>query len=92
MVKHNNNISENILRLSDLRYGETAEIVGIAESCEGESRRRLLDLGFIRGTNLFIQNISPLGNPIAYNIRNTLIALRKDQSVLILIKKTGKQE
>lgn len=74
-------------RLSELTYGEEAEITGIDDGCKGEIRRRLLDLGFVRGTKISIQNISPLSNPVAYSLRNTLIALRNEQSELILIKR-----
>ena len=74
-------------RLSELTYGEEAEIIGIDESCKGEVRRRLLDLGFVRGTKITVQNISPLSNPVAYSLRNTLIALRNEQAACILINK-----
>ena len=74
-------------RLSELTYGEEAEILGISDNCKGEIRRRLLDLGFVRGTRITVQNISPLSNPVAYSLRNTLIALRNEQAELILIKK-----
>lgn len=74
-------------RLVNLEYGEEAEILGIDESCKGEVRRRLLDLGFVRGTQISVQNVSPLNNPVAYNLRNTLIALRNEQAEFILIKK-----
>lgn len=74
-------------RLSELTYGEEAEILGIDESCKGEVRRRLLDLGFVRGTKITVQNISPLSNPVAYTLRNTLIALRNEQAACILINK-----
>lgn len=74
-------------RLSELTYGEEAEILGIEESCKGEIRRRLLDLGFVRGTRISVQNTSPLNNPVAYNLRNTLIALRNEQAEVIIIKK-----
>lgn len=74
-------------RLSELTYGEEAEILGIDESCKGEVRRRLLDLGFVRGTKITVQNISPLSNPVAYSLRNTLIALRNEQAACILINK-----
>ena len=74
-------------RLSELAYGEEAEILGIDESCKGEVRRRLLDLGFVRGTKITVQNISPLSNPVAYSLRNTLIALRNEQAACILINK-----
>ena len=79
-------ILQKQLLLSDLRLGFEAEIIGIKEDYRGEGRRRLLDLGFVRGTRITVQNVSPLGNPIAYNLRDTLIALRKEQADCILIK------
>lgn len=82
-----NEASQIETRLSELTYGEEAEIVGIEESCKGEIRRRLLDLGFVRGTIITVQNVSPLSNPVAYSLRNTLIALRNEQAQCILIKK-----
>lgn len=53
---------------------------------QGKIRQRFLDLGFIKGAEIHIQNISPLGDPIAYNIHNTLIALRKEDTKYILIE------
>ena len=79
-------------RLSKLTYGEEAEILGIEDQCKGEVRRRLLDLGFVRGTRISVQNISPLSNPVAYNLRNTLIALRNEQAQCILIKKLNNND
>ena len=79
-------------RLSKLTYGEEAEILGIEEQCKGEVRRRLLDLGFVRGTRISVQNISPLSNPVAYNLRNTLIALRNEQAQCIIIKKLNNND
>lgn len=74
------------MKLSDLKYGETARISGISEQCQGEARRRLLDLGFVRETIVTVQNISPLGNPVAYSLRDTLIALRHEQAEQIFIE------
>ena len=53
--------------------------------CSGDLRRRLLDLGLVNGTNIKAILKSPMGNPIAYEIRGTTIALRKEDSKLITI-------
>lgn len=55
-------------------------------NCNGNVRRRLLDLGLVRGTKITPVFKSPSGDPIAYEIRNTLIALRKEDSTLIELK------
>jgi DtxR family Mn-dependent transcriptional regulator len=80
-------IEDNIARLSGLQEDETAEIIGISKESRGESRRRLLDLGFVKGSKIKIDLLNPLGDPHAYLIKGTSIALRKDQASKILIKK-----
>jgi DtxR family Mn-dependent transcriptional regulator len=80
-------VEENTIRLSSLKENETAKIVGISKESRGERRRRLLDLGFVKGTQIRIDLMSPLQNPTAYLVKGTSIALRKDQASKILIKK-----
>ncbi len=81
-------ISESMkVRLSSLAKDEKAVIAGLSSDCRGQSRRRLLDLGFIKGTEIKVEMQGPSGEPKAYLLRNTLIALRNDQADLILINK-----
>jgi DtxR family Mn-dependent transcriptional regulator len=80
-------VEDNVARLSSLQEEETAEIIGISKESRGESRRRLLDLGFVKGSTIKIDLLNPLGEPHAYLIKGTSIALRKDQASKILIKK-----
>jgi len=79
--------NKNEIRLSNLRMGEKGRITGISQECKGEIRRRLLDLGFVPGTQISINLPGPLGDPRAYSIRNTNIAIRNEQAKLILIEK-----
>ena len=83
-------LEDNRFRLSSLSENETAKIIGISKECRGESRRRLLDLGFVKGADIGIDLISPLGNPKAYLIKGTSIALRSIQASHILIQKNKK--
>ena len=71
-----------------LPINRTAEVVGISGACRGPNRRRLLDLGFVRGSKVRIDLVSPLGNPTAYLIRGTSIALRRDQAFQIQVRLT----
>jgi len=80
-------IEKDLVRLSSLQEGESAKVLGISKECRGESRRRLLDLGFVKGTSIKIELISPLKNPKAYLVKGTSIALRDNQASKILIKK-----
>ena len=77
----------NNIRLSNLKINETATIIGISKESRGENRRRLLDLGFVKGAEVRINLVNPLKDPTAFLIKGTSIALRKDQSEKILIIK-----
>lgn len=46
----------------------------------GAERRRLMDLGLTPGTVVRIEQTSPLGDPTAYRIRGSVIALRRSQA------------
>lgn len=72
-------------RLADLPVGGEALIYGLAPSCTGPERRRLLDLGVVPSTPIRCEFASPFGTPRSYSIRGALIALRDHQAERILI-------
>lgn len=47
---------------------------------KGFMRRRLMDLGFIPGATVTVLQKSPLGDPIAFRVNETTIALREEES------------
>ena len=49
----------------------------------GDMRRRLQDIGLIRGTSVECVGRSPLGDPAAFRIRGAVIALRDSDTALI---------
>ncbi len=74
------------LRLTDLKLGKKATILGISQGCRGAERRRFMDLGLLPGTTIEAELSSPAGNPRAYRVRGTLLALREAQAQSILIE------
>ena len=52
---------------------------------EGDMRRRLLDLGFLIDTEVQCLYKSPLGDPRAYLVRGTVIALREEDAKKIIV-------
>ena len=74
-------------RLTCLAPGDAAEVVGISRACRGPERRRFMDLGILPGTQIRAEMRSPGGDPTAYIIRGALIALRREQSDLIKVKR-----
>ena len=87
VLKKEESLQEDIMRLKKKKKDEEAYILGISKESRGERRRRLLDLGFVKGTKISIDLTSPMQDPTAYVVKGTSIALRKDQASRILIKK-----
>ncbi len=72
-------------RLTALKRGETAQVGALDQGLQGFTRRRLLDLGLTPGARITAELPSMLGDPVAYRVRGTLIALRRDQAEHVLI-------
>lgn len=75
------NIS-NIISLNEADKGSLIKIDSLG--LEGVMRRRLLDLGFVPGAVVEVMRKSPLGDPIAFRVSQTTIALRKEESSKII--------
>lgn len=73
--------------LSKLKQGECAVVMNIDSG--DNMRRRLQDIGLIKGTNVTCVQKSPLGDPIAYLIRGAVIALRSEDSSCVQIQYIG---
>ena len=72
------------MNLTELPLNKVGIINNI--NCNENIRRRLLDLGLVKGTKIIPVLKSPLGDPTAYEIRKTLIAIRKEDSNCITLK------
>jgi ferrous iron transport protein A len=68
--------------LADGKKGQFIKITNIL--VEGVMRRIPFDLGFVPGAIVEVARKSPLGDPIAFKVCQTLIALRKEESKRII--------
>ena len=72
------------ISLDMLRPGEAGRVKGLLLKADME--RRLRDMGFLNGTRVECAYRSPFGDPSAYCIKGTLIAIRREDSEKILIE------
>jgi DtxR family Mn-dependent transcriptional regulator len=72
--------------LMELAHDQRAEIIALDDAVQGFTRRRFLDLGLTPGTMIYPELQNFFGDPRAYRVRGTLIALRKDQAAQIWVK------
>ena len=72
------------MTLNKLKPGQIATVKELYS--KDSERRRMVDLGILPGTR--IENVmpSPLGDPIAYRVRNAVVALRNEQAELIEVE------
>lgn len=71
------------LPLTHLKEGEKAHVTSLLSS--GSMRRRLQDLGIVNGTLIQCVQKSPNGDPTAYKIRGSIIALRSEDANNIIV-------
>jgi ferrous iron transport protein A len=75
---------DNIIPLHLVPMGEFCKVKEL--TADGSSRRRMQDLGLVFDTEVEPLRRSPSGDPIAYQIRGAVIALRSEEASKILVE------
>ena len=70
--------------LSELKPGQRAKITKI--SAKGSVRRRILDMGVVRGADIEMERVAPLGDPIEVKIKGYHLSLRKEEASNIYVE------
>ncbi len=72
-------------RLSSYRVGQAGRVSQV----EGEESvlRRLLEMGFVRGEEVRVHKLAPLGDPMELVIKGYHLSLRRDECACILMDK-----
>lgn len=78
-------MKHELLSLDMLPVGEKGKVELL--STAGTQRRRMLDLGLVSGTQVEAVLRSPMGDPVAYLVRGTVIALRKEDARKIMVQR-----
>lgn len=66
-----------------MKLGETAEIVSFTDD---DMSLKLLEMGCTPGERVTIDNVAPMGDPIAILVSGYLLSLRKQEAATILVK------
>ena len=67
--------------LKEVKVGDTVVVTRL--NGEGAVRRRSMDMGITKGTQIFVRKVAPLGDPIEVNIRGYELSLRKADAEMI---------
>ena len=70
--------------LKQAKIGETVKVVKLHG--EGAIKRRIMDMGITRGTEIYIRKVAPLGDPIEVTVRGYELSLRKADTEMIEVQ------
>ena len=70
--------------LRDVKIGESAKVVKLHG--EGAVKRRIMDMGITRNTEVYVRKVAPLGDPIEITVRNYELSLRKADAEMIEVE------
>ncbi|MGN0648755.1 MAG: ferrous iron transport protein A [Oscillospiraceae bacterium] len=70
--------------LKDAKIGSTVRVVKLHG--EGALRRRIMDMGITRHTEIYIRKAAPLGDPIEVQVRGYELSLRKADAEMVEVE------
>lgn len=70
--------------LKTARIGETVKVVRL--NGEGAVKRRIMDMGLTKGTEVYIRKVAPLGDPIEITVRGYELSLRKADAEMVEVE------
>jgi ferrous iron transport protein A len=73
--------------LANMNINDKGQITAVL--AKGEIRRRLLDMGLVKGVNFKVLRKAPLGDPIEIFLKGFNLSLRVEEAKTILVVKTG---
>lgn len=70
--------------LKEVKCGDTVSVVKLHG--EGAVKRRIMDMGITKGSEVYIRKVAPLGDPVEITIRGYELSLRKHDAACVEVK------
>lgn len=75
--------------LKDVKVGSTVTVVKLHG--EGAIKRRIMDMGITKGTEVYVRKVAPLGDPVEITVRGYELSIRKADAEMIEVTKGGNE-
>lgn len=72
------------MTLGEAKVGATVVVQKIEG--DGAYKRRIMDMGITKGTELYIRKVAPLGDPVEITVRGYELSVRKNDAQCVLVK------
>ena len=69
--------------LKDVHTGQTVKVLKL--DGEGAVKRRIMDMGITKGTEVYVRKVAPLGDPVEVTVRGYELSIRKADAQMILV-------
>ena len=70
--------------LRDVECGRTVRVKKLSGT--GAVKRRIMDMGLTKGTEVFVRKVAPLGDPVELNVRGYELSIRKADAEMIEVE------
>ena len=70
--------------LKEVKCGETVTVAKLGG--EGALKRRIMDMGLTKGTEVYVRKVAPLGDPLELTVRGYELSVRKGDAELIEVE------
>ena len=70
--------------LREVPVGRTVKVVQLKG--EGAVKRRIMDMGITKGTEIYVRKVAPLGDPVEITVRGYELSLRKEDAAIICVE------
>ena len=75
--------------LSSVKPGQTVKVERLSGG--GAVRRRIMDMGIIKGATVLVRKVAPLGDPIEVSVRGFELTLRREEAECVEVSDAGLQ-
>ncbi len=73
-----------MLTLKEVKVGQSCRVLKI--NGEGALRRRIMDMGITRHTEIYVRKVAPLGDPLEVKVRGYELTIRKSEASIIEVE------
>jgi len=70
--------------LREVPIGETVKVVKLHG--EGAVKRRIMDMGLTKGTEVYVRKVAPLGDPVEITVRGYELSIRKADADMVEVQ------
>ena len=72
------------MTLREVKKGQTVTVLKL--NGEGAVKRRIMDMGITKGTEIFVRKVAPLGDPVEVTVRGYELSVRKADAEMVVVK------